>query len=305
MNRILFLAVNYRSNDDALRLAESIDRLEDRERIDLLIVDNSDPPDREHLIYRRERTGFALVGDGRNRGYFGGAYYGLCAYESGGGERPEWVIVGNCDLQPAADDLVARLDALAPQCAREKIGVLAPTIRSARSGADQNPFYPEAPSARRYLGLSMLFRSYPLAIAYRLLAHGRQRLKTKSDVGAAGVLEARDPRARDIFAGHGSCMLFHRCFFEAGGTLEYQPFLYCEEVHVGAQARRLGVRVRYEPTLSFDHREHGAIRLFPNKQVIAHLADAHYYAYRNYLRDDEAVGTALPDSASLAARQLR
>jgi len=82
-------------------------------------------------------------------------------------------------------------------------------------------------------------------------------------------------------------MIFHEQFFEAGGTLEYEQLLYCEEVYVGATTERLGLRVSYEPSVVVFHREHGVIHLWPRPSIIRHLADSHLHACKVYLRPRE------------------
>jgi hypothetical protein len=50
-------------------------------------------------------------------------------------------------------------------------------------------------------------------------------------------------------------------FFAAGGSLAYPFFLFAEELWVGAEAERVGVSVRYVPTLQVNHDEHKSIGL--------------------------------------------
>ena len=58
---------------------------------------------------------------------------------------------------------------------------------------------------------------------------------------------------RDIYAAHGSMFGLSRTFFERGGRIGYESFLYGEEIHIAEQSRRLGLRVRFEPSLVVRH----------------------------------------------------
>jgi GT2 family glycosyltransferase len=290
MSKVLFVAVNYRSYDDALCLVECLETAVHPGRFEVVVVDNTEEPEPNHSIFSkaRDRNGIMIVGDGCNRGYLGGAAYGLdCYKQCVSQENLDWVIVANCDIETDAHNLLACLDAIAARCECERIGVVAPRIHSTRTGADQNPYYVRAPSARKYRVLSLLFRSYLLALGYRSVAHLMRWVFSKPPVDSMiedNATGSYRPGAQRIYAGHGSCMMFHRQYFQFGGTLTYEQFLYCEEVFVGATTEQLGLGVLYEPSVVVSHSEHGTIRLWPRRQVIRYLADAHLYAYKNYLR---------------------
>src|SRR6185437_3069774 len=59
-----------------------------------------------------------------------------------------------------------------------------------------------------------------------------------------------------IYAPHGSLIIFSRRFFEAGGYLDKDLFLYGEEISVAEMCRSLSLPVLYEPRLRVVHNEH-------------------------------------------------
>jgi GT2 family glycosyltransferase len=61
-----------------------------------------------------------------------------------------------------------------------------------------------------------------------------------------------------IYAPHGAFMIFSRRYFEAGGYLDGNLFLYGEEISVAEICRSLGLAVIYEPSLCVVHNEHAS-----------------------------------------------
>jgi GT2 family glycosyltransferase len=59
---------------------------------------------------------------------------------------------------------------------------------------------------------------------------------------------------RPIYAPHGSIVFVRGVFFERGGTLGYRGFMFGEEIHLGEQVRRLGLRVLFAPSVEVVHR---------------------------------------------------
>src|SRR3989442_12924430 len=62
-------------------------------------------------------------------------------------------------------------------------------------------------------------------------------------------------RGEFIYAPHGAFFIFSRRYFEAGGYLDGNLFLYGEEISVAEICRSLGLPVIYEPSLFVVHNE--------------------------------------------------
>ncbi len=92
---------------------------------------------------------------------------------------------------------------------------------------------------------------YFLSVAWDWLSRVKRALRSslagkRPDEGAAGA----------IYAPHGAFLIFSRKYFEAGGFLDDQLFLFGEEISVGEICRNLGLAVFYDPSLSVIHNEH-------------------------------------------------
>src|SRR2546427_119628 len=80
-----------------------------------------------------------------------------------------------------------------------------------------------------------------------ILAGRRRRSKPAS---------MQNGRREFIYAPHGALFIFSRRYFEAGGYLDGNLFLYGEEISVAEICRSLGLPVIYEPSLRVLHNEH-------------------------------------------------
>src|SRR5882762_7093902 len=69
-------------------------------------------------------------------------------------------------------------------------------------------------------------------------------------------LQHVNAKSETIYAAHGSFFIFSRRYFEAGGFLDGNLFLYGEEISVAEICRSLRLPVVYEPSLCVLHNEH-------------------------------------------------
>lgn len=229
------IAVNYGGSS---QIGPLLDSLSAQSPADwrLTIVDNSESAD--ELTALRALTGddrAEVIAAPRNLGYLGAAYWLAVRYPV----AATWTAVCNVDLELDAD-FCATLGALeAPPT------VVAPHIVALPSGRAQNPFMLERPTGRH-----MLVRR--LALSNRLTAALAKRRAATRPLATSSLI------ARPIYAPHGAFMLFHRRFFESGGSLHHPTFLFNEEITVAETARRLQLSVGFEPSLRVVHREHQA-----------------------------------------------
>ncbi|MEK7765553.1 MAG: hypothetical protein AAB368_04885, partial [bacterium] len=192
---------------------------------------------------------------------------------------PEWVIVSNADIafpDAAFFDELIRSHAVAPSA------VIAPAILSDRTGADQNPGMAERPSGRRMRFLRAAFSTYPTCLAYHLASYVKVRLLAAWNPLRASL---RGLRARAsapsapyaIYAPHGAFMIFHRSYFDRGGTFDHGAFLFGEEIFIAETCRRLGLAVVHDPRLRVRHRDHVSTGMFPSRKVARFEREANAY----------------------------
>ena len=246
--RILLIAVHYRSG---LSMAAFLDSLQCGARFEdiaeVVVVDNASGI--EHLSELRrvvERApNIQLLESPKNCGYFGAANFAVDNYLARRHKLPDWIIVCNHDVLIQDSEFFSRLLSMDPMAA----SVIAPRIQIIPTGADQNPFMLLRPRRWHWTALRLLASFYGLATLWDWLSRHKLRLK-----GLSG--RTINPMSRKIYAAHGSFLIFSRRYFEAGGFLDGNLFLYGEEISVAEICRSLGLRLLYEPSLRVLHNEH-------------------------------------------------
>jgi GT2 family glycosyltransferase len=179
-----------------------------------------------------------VVRDGSNHGYLGGAAMAFNHWRSSHG-LPDWFVVINPDAHLKTDALVA----LATAAIADDVAIVAPEVLLGGI-SPQNPFLSVRPSRARMRAYTIAFRSALLTrLLDTLLEMKRRRAQTRP--------RATEPAA--IYAAHGSVVFIHSTFFARGGTLVYRSFMFGEEIHLAEQARRLGMRVVYLPSVEVIH----------------------------------------------------
>lgn len=209
-----------------------------------------------------------------NPGYFGAARLALEAVWKN--RLPDWVIVSNVDIRLPQVDLLARIAELPTG-----FGVIAPRIVSGNTGLDQNPFMRRRPSKFR----SFLNRIIPRVqlLYWMLLAqcHVKRAIRSRILRSKRFAPPAKPAgESTNIYAPHGSFILFNREYFERGGNLRSGAFMYGEEIFVAETCRRIGLNVTYLPALEVLHDEH--VSTAGNPAVRGFMASAADYCFREF-----------------------
>ena len=283
---IAFIGVTYATDETAVAFARQLEPFCREHDVIAVLVDNGPQSGKAELesLIRNVNPRMHYLNFGDNLGYFGGADSAWRWIVSRFG-APRWAIVSNVDVDFGGNGFVRHL--------REyenlsEVGVLAPAIISARSGVDQNPHFVSRPAARRMHFYRVVFGRYWFRELYEAASALLRRLKPSRTSAAA----ARDRVSRngdeetlqglEIYAPHGSCMLFSRDYFDAGASLRYPSFLFGEEIFVAESCRRRGLKVVYTPSLRITHQEHMSTRAIPRKEIAAYAAASAAYLAREF-----------------------
>jgi GT2 family glycosyltransferase len=277
--RGLIVTVNYRSADSVVVFLDSLSRLKRFSELDVLIVDNSSG---DHSVSRiREAISnlsrMELLESSTNRGYLGAARFALDHYRAQGRNLPDWVIVCNHDVVIEDEGFFEMLFACDPAA----VGVLAPRITIVEQAVDQNPYMKERPGWRRRFTMQLYSAAYPLAITWAWLS--RQKRVLLSRIPPWMSQSKRNGGRQPIYAGHGAFMIFSRRFFEAGGNLDDQLFLFGEEIAVAEACRALGLQIIYDPALSVLHNEHQSVGNGMSRRMYAYHREAVRHVLTKYL----------------------
>lgn len=252
--RGLILTVNYGRADSTVAFLESLTKLKRLSELAVLVVDNSSG---DHSVLRiREAIAslpnVQLLQSPTNRGYFGAARFAYDQYLARGNPPPDWLIVCNHDVSIGDTEFFDRLFGWDPLA----VGVIAPRLRALPLNLNQNPFMRRRPGRLRRAIIWLSSSSYFVARLWDWLSRQKRRLKSLMIWGSASSDPSGEATCASIYAAHGAFMIFSRRYFEAGGYLDANLFLYGEEISVAEICRSLRLPLVYDPALCVLHREH-------------------------------------------------
>ncbi len=261
MSAVQIVAVNYYGSRALGTLVKSL-QCQDDGAWRLMVVDNScDRAERdrlEHVASIDSRVTIHTAPD--NLGYFGGAHWLISNTSTG---RPTWVVVCNVDLR-LEPTFIRNLRARTPTHP-----VLAPAVVAMPRNRALNPYMVARPTVRAMRIRRLAFSTRPLAAAYMLMGLVKSQLRRRP-----ATMSISTP----IYAPHGSIIVFHQSYFDAGGSLDHPVWLYAEELTVAERCRQLGLTVMYEPRLQAIHDEHQATGgIWKSRRLAAAQRDATRY----------------------------
>jgi hypothetical protein len=103
-----------------------------------------------------------------------------------------------------------------------------------------------------------------LFLAYNVLSIVKNLLKGRS---RKPVSQEHAAEVREIYAPHGSCVLFNRTYFEVGASIEHGAFLFGETITVAEWVRRKGLRIVYDPRIAIQHKEHSTTGRIKSRRI--------------------------------------
>ncbi len=209
MTKILLIAVTYHSDKELQAFTESIRHAAER-------------------VKGKMEVDIEVADNGQdNKGYLGGAQETYNKKAKG----YDYVSISNVDLLLKEDffEQLLELDTTG-------IGWIAPDIYTEKIMRHENPFMLNRPTKRDFRIWNIIYSS---TWFYRLY----HRLY---------VLKSRQKKvypACDIYAGHGSFMLFSKAFVDHNPEIRFPGFMYGEEIYMAELNRAAGLKVHYAPVL--------------------------------------------------------
>ncbi len=270
---ILLILVNYFNEADTCAFVRDQVRSDRTDGPAVLIVNNgSRDADRLRQL-TQDFAGVRVIEAGGNPGYLPGAALGLKTWLHEGRELPAALVVSNSDiLLPGSFFRDEYLTA-----GRSRFDLIGPAIVSSRLKHHQNPLMRKRISRPKLRMLGFL-SSHPV-LHYLFLAwyFGKSKI-------LAPLRKSPSPEGSiiPVYGIHGSFMIFHRSFFDKGGTLDYPNPLYGEEIWLGERALRLGLRIGFDPSLQVIHREHGTTGMFKSPELVRLMHRSYRYLLRHY-----------------------
>jgi GT2 family glycosyltransferase len=293
-SKAVLITVNYKSAESVLAFVARLEHTKAFSEIEVMVVDNS-PGEEELSKIRpaaRKYANAELIKSSTNRGYFGAARLGFDYYLEQGKGLPDWVIVCNPDVQIEDEEFFSKLFCQDP----EREGVIAPRIQALPGRADQNPFMRKRPGPLRWFQLRFISSSYAVAAPWDWLWRRKAEFRSWLAERRRGPLPDGKAKRESIYAAHGSFFIFSRRYFEAGGFLDGNLFLYGEEISVAEICRSLGLPVVYEPSLCVLHNEHQSTGKVLSRFTYECQKKAMQYVTSRYLsRSPRPAGSCQPD----------
>lgn len=265
---LAIIFVLYGSYEDFDRFLQS--QVSESEDVHLVLVDNTPHSEVRHNVLARWENIYGIrvcIAEPENRGYFGGAEQALDRF-------PEllecdYIAISNTDVIYQVNDVVHTLRNV--QHDLGKVGAIAPRLVGKDGQTKAQPHYVNRPTVKKYERLAKLTSHYFLAAAHRLGSD----LKRK-----AGFTRGGKHIPRSIFAPHGAFMIMSNIYFRQTAGFKHLCFLFNEEILVGSECEKAGLRCVYEPRITYSHSNHGSMGYFPSRKVIKLLNEAHYAAIR-------------------------
>jgi len=267
--KILFICVNYNSFAETKTLVEDLSQQSKKSVLDVFVVNNAPQDDSKLEALKALPISLEIIKPETNLGYFGAAHRAVEVYLKNY-SLPEFVIVSNPDIRIQDPEFIANILSLS------NAAVFATTITSLLSGLNHNPHMLERPTSLRMHTYKYIFSNYLTSTVYHLLSIGRAQIKNRLKKVTTNL------GAQDIYSAHGAFLIFHRSYFEAGGHLQHGVFLYGEEIFVAETCRKLGLSIRFVPTLRISHSEHVATRLIPDKKISGFIAESARYCAEKF-----------------------
>ena len=260
---ILLLTVSYFGSAEVPALVDSLLAQEEQDWRCVIIDNSTDVDELATLRSIAEVDGRLTVRAAPdNLGYLGAARWYA---QNDGLEGADWVAVTNTDLVLTSTTGLAELAAWSDP----SVGVVAPRIISSWTGKDQNPYMSEKPSRTVALRRRAMLANVALAQGAVFLSAVRQRL-ARPEPSASQV-------TKDIYAPGGAIFFLSKHYFERGGTLEHELFLFGEEQFVAEECRRVELRVVYVPAITIQHTERKNIGFIRSRRVLESMVAAGKY----------------------------
>ncbi len=204
--------------------------------------------------------------------YWGAANYALNKLNLDINNIPDWIIICNNDIIFNKTDIIVKLQNMDSN----NYAVLAPSVISIKSKKNQNPhmLYPISKLDRLYYNIFFINSVSGLFI-YQI----RTFLKKIFYIFSIN----KTIESREIYAPHGSFMIFSKLFFNNGGWIDTNFEMFAEELTTAEIVRKLNMSILFNPDLEVIHDEHSTSGLKTWKEKFYIFKRSYYYFQQKYL----------------------
>ncbi len=240
--KIVILCVNYNSykemNDFLKSIENAAQKIGENNTITVVVADNSEKP---QDFNNNGKLSVDVIQTHENLGYFGGISYGI-KMSGLNLSYYDFIIISNVDLIVPEDFFLK----LSEEKVDSNVGCLAPSIFSQKEHMNRNPQVIFRYSAEKLKILKIMYR-YPIFYyAYKKLLYRKRKIK----------IQRENINESDIYAAHGSFMIFTNKFATFLQTMKFPAFLFCEELFIAENLKKKKLRTVYKPNLIVNDIDH-------------------------------------------------
>jgi len=238
MKHFLLSCVNYNSYNELVNYLKSIDEAAEQAKelvhVDVVISDNSI---NKKII---DTSGFTSINCqtflNENVGYLGAA---LSLINQADISQYDFVIISNVDLKlsTAFFNNIISIDLTDKGINISNIGWISPRIFTEKYQKDESPLMIKRPTKFKLILLEWLYRIDFLEGLYIYFHQFRHRERK--------YLSSQS--SCEIYAGHGSLMIFTQMFFLQNQKLVFPSFMYAEEIYFAELVRLTNLKTVYIP----------------------------------------------------------
>lgn len=237
MKQLLIICVNHNTYTDLDKFLISIDaaaqQVSGALQVCVAVADNSSTSMRRAISTQYASTEVMPFVLDTNDGYLRSADVVLAQLREQSRANADYCIICNVDLELSLDFFEQLLS-----CDTTNIGWIAPDIYTKVSQKHENPFMKSRPSSRQMSLWRLMYRFPVLFYWQRKLA---KLLASKNEKELVASTQ--------IYAGHGSIMVFTRAFMDTYQVGGFPAFMYGEEIYLAELVQRADLYTTYMPQI--------------------------------------------------------
>ena len=185
---------------------------------------------------------------------------------------PSWIIVCNNDIKIKDVNFFKKLRSID----KKKYSVIGPQIINKKK-VDLNPFLIEPMSNNSILYWKIYFISYWSSVLINYIKKFTRIFNPKREIKYSYPIQ--------VYAVHGSFIIFSNTFFNKGGYFDINFSMYGEELSTAEISKRIGCKIFYNPNLSVFHNEHSSTKKIKNKKLFNLARKSHFHFVKTYLKN--------------------
>ena len=266
---IKIITVNYKNSKPTENLINSIINCKISSALKITIIDSNSSEDSFlslNTMKKKVNLDIEIIRSIKNTYYWGGIQLGL----KNDKKDYNWIIACNNDVEFNDNRFFKKLDALE----KGSYNIIAPQIISSLTNKDLNPFMLKPISFIYEIYYSLYYLSFSTSKIVHKIGSLFTLIKTMSKI--------KNSVNCQIYAGHGSCMIFSKDYFSNGGFLETGFTMYGEEVSTAEIAKIVNSPIYYIPSLSLLHNEHQSTNKVSSKDNFLHSKKTYYFLKKKY-----------------------